>query len=674
MDESTGRELIHTAHALLRDFGKAPVATVAAVNALAFGGGCELAMACDVRIAAESAVFGQPEIKLGIIPGFGGTQRLPRLVGPSKALEMNLVGDAIPSDEALEFGLVNRVVPDHELFETALMWGRKLAAQAPVAVEQIKLVSHKGDLDEGIEAEKRGFATAFASEDAKEGIGAFLGKRTPKWSGQLALTGGARRGRGEPDVGFAAAGEDRFRSRPLEGRGAGAERPRLRAAGVDDLAAAGRRPRAHAAGCRPRLGAPPVARDEQGDDGDERRREPPDRDVSLAPVSRRSGVLARCQCPSTSGIGGTSSAGIPRPPPTFGRILGPDLWTAVRSGAGRSLGRVYGESNRGSVRSLGEVVLPGFRQAQTKKGNTRSMEWLSEGANSWQLTAATFVGLMSVPGLMVLYGGVMQKRWSVNSMMMAFVAFAIVLVLWCLFAFKMGFGSPIHIASGGFFGNLVGKPGSILSSHSLLGQAHLPELPEVKFIFPESTLAYFQIVFAAITPLLMLGSVLGRINFKAWIPFVALWTVLVYTINAFLIWGGGFFAQHGAVDFSGGYVIHLAAGVSGFVAAAVIGPRLQRDREVDAPNNLAMVAVGAGLLWLGWNGFNGGDWYGANGIASARGAQHQPLHRGRPPGLGRLGLHDRAQAEPDRQRQRDDRRPRRRSPPRPASSTAGGRS
>jgi enoyl-CoA hydratase/3-hydroxyacyl-CoA dehydrogenase len=157
---------------------------VAAVNAIAFGGGCELAMACDVRIAAEAAVFGQPEIKLGIIPGFGGTQRLPRLVGPNKALEMNLVGDAILADEALEFGLANRIVPDHELLETALMWARKLAAQAPVAREQIKLVSHKGDLDEGIDAEKGGFAAAFASEDAKEGIGAFLGKRTPKWTGR----------------------------------------------------------------------------------------------------------------------------------------------------------------------------------------------------------------------------------------------------------------------------------------------------------------------------------------------------------------------------------------------------------------------------------------------------------------------------------------------------------
>ena len=137
------------------------------------------------------------------------------------------------------------------------------------------------------------------------------------------------------------------------------------------------------------------------------------------------------------------------------------------------------------------------------------------------------------------------------------------------------------------------------------------------FRFPQATLAYFQFVFAGITPILMLGSVLGRINFKAWIPFVALWSSIVYTVDAFCIWGGGFFAQHGAVDFSGGYVIHLSAGVSGFVAAAVVGPRLQRDREIDAPNNVAMVAIGAGLLWLGWNGFNGGDPYFAGASASA---------------------------------------------------------
>jgi Amt family ammonium transporter len=246
--------------------------------------------------------------------------------------------------------------------------------------------------------------------------------------------------------------------------------------------------------------------------------------------------------------------------------------------------------------------------------------WLNPGDNAWQMTAATLVGLMSVPGLVVLYGGVMQKRWSVNSMMLAFIAFALVLVLWVLYGFNMGFGHPIHLAGGdkSFFSNFLGKPSSVLSAHELEKQAAIPNLGAAGVLdFPQSTLVYFQLVFACITPLLMLGSVLGRVNFKAWIPFVVLWSSCVYTVNAFLIWGGGWFAQHGAVDFSGGYVIHLAAGVSGFVAAWVIGPRLARDREIDAPNNLAMVAIGAGLLWLGWNGFNGGDPYNAGFDASA---------------------------------------------------------
>ena len=141
-------------------------------------------MACDVRLAAQSAMFGQPEVKLGIVPGFGGTQRLPRLVGVNKALEMNLVGDAILADEAYEFGLVNAVVPDHELFETALAWARKLAEQAPLAVAAIKEVSAKGDLAEGIEAEKRAFEGVFRSQDGREGISAFLEKRKPRFRGR----------------------------------------------------------------------------------------------------------------------------------------------------------------------------------------------------------------------------------------------------------------------------------------------------------------------------------------------------------------------------------------------------------------------------------------------------------------------------------------------------------
>jgi enoyl-CoA hydratase / 3-hydroxyacyl-CoA dehydrogenase len=184
MDASSGAELINAAHALFKELGSDGVATIAAVNGLAFGGGCELAMACDVRIAARSALFGQPEIKLGIIPGFGGTQRLPRLVGQSKALEMNLVGDPILADEAFELGLANRLVEDHELLETALMWARKLAGQAPLALAEIKRVSAAGDLDEGIEAEKRAFASVFTSEDAREGISAFLGKREASFKGR----------------------------------------------------------------------------------------------------------------------------------------------------------------------------------------------------------------------------------------------------------------------------------------------------------------------------------------------------------------------------------------------------------------------------------------------------------------------------------------------------------
>jgi enoyl-CoA hydratase/3-hydroxyacyl-CoA dehydrogenase len=184
MDAAAGAALVQGMHGLLLEMERSRVVTIAAVNALAFGGGCELAMGCDVRIAADSATFGQPEINLGIIPGFGGTQRLPRLVGESAALEMNLTGDPIDSARALELGLVTRVVPDHELLDTALLWARKLSAQAPLAIEQIKRVSAAGELERGLEAEKHAFAGLFASADAREGFSAFLQKRPPRFEGR----------------------------------------------------------------------------------------------------------------------------------------------------------------------------------------------------------------------------------------------------------------------------------------------------------------------------------------------------------------------------------------------------------------------------------------------------------------------------------------------------------
>ena len=241
--------------------------------------------------------------------------------------------------------------------------------------------------------------------------------------------------------------------------------------------------------------------------------------------------------------------------------------------------------------------------------------WLSSGDNAWQMTAATLVGLMSIPALAVLYGGIVQRKWAVNTMMMVFSAFCLTLIVWVLWAFKMGFGSPW--IGGGM--HLVGKPGAVIGTGGEQGQATIPLLNGLmpKFRFPQGSLVYFQFVFAAITPILFIGSVVGRIKFKVWLLFVPLWITFAYAVNAFLLWGGGYWAGQGALDFSGGYVIHLAAGVSGFVAAAVVGPRLQRDREKAVPNNLLFIAVGAGILWLGWNGFNGGDPYFAGADATA---------------------------------------------------------
>ena len=241
--------------------------------------------------------------------------------------------------------------------------------------------------------------------------------------------------------------------------------------------------------------------------------------------------------------------------------------------------------------------------------------WLSAGDNSWQMTAATLVGLMSIPALAVLYGGIVQRKWAVNTMMMVFSAFCLTLIVWVLWAFKMGFGTPWI---GGSL-HLLGKPQTVVGSGGEQGQASIPLLNGLmpKFRFPEGSLVYFQFVFAAITPILFIGSVIGRIKFKVWLIFVPLWITFAYAVNAFLLWGGGFWAGKGALDFSGGYVIHLAAGVSGFVAAAMVGPRLARDREKAMPNNLLFIAVGAGILWLGWNGFNGGDPYFAGADATA---------------------------------------------------------
>jgi len=247
---------------------------------------------------------------------------------------------------------------------------------------------------------------------------------------------------------------------------------------------------------------------------------------------------------------------------------------------------------------------------------TPTPQWLDTGDNAWQLAAATFVALQSVPGLTVLYGGIVKKKWAINSAFMAMYAFASVLVVWVLFDYNMAFGPAWLSVAGQSF---LGTPGLATSAAFTLGQATIPEAASgmPPLAFPMATLMYFQFVFAAITVIILGGSLLGRMNFTAWMIFCPVWMTLVYTVGAFSLWGGGWLAAMGAADFSGGYVIHLAAGTSGFVAAAVIGPRLQADRDNFPPNSLLVTLVGAGILWLGWNGFNGGDPYFANADAGA---------------------------------------------------------
>ena len=157
-----------------------PFVTIAAVNGFALGGGCELSMCCDIRIAAENAVFGQPETGLGITPGFGGTQRLARLVGKGRAKELIFTASNIKVDEAYRIGLVNKVVPKEELMEAATKMAEKIAGNAPFAISQSKAAINSGldmSISDGVKLEAQAFAACFSTADQKEGMQAFLEKR-----------------------------------------------------------------------------------------------------------------------------------------------------------------------------------------------------------------------------------------------------------------------------------------------------------------------------------------------------------------------------------------------------------------------------------------------------------------------------------------------------------------
>ncbi|TVU45019.1 hypothetical protein EJB05_04488, partial [Eragrostis curvula] len=231
-------------------------------------------------------------------------------------------------------------------------------------------------------------------------------------------------------------------------------------------------------------------------------------------------------------------------------------------------------------------------------------EWLDKGDNAWQLAASTLVGLQSVPGLVILYGSIVKKKWAVNSAFMALYAFAATFVVWCLWAFRMSFGDRLL--------PFVGRP-----DFAALGQAFLTE-QGFAGAYPAATLLFFQFVFAAITLVLVAGSLLGRVNFRAWMLFVPLWLTFSYTVGAFSVWSPTGSSSRPASWTSPADTSSTSppASPASPPLSGYVGPRTAKDREAFPPNNILLTLAGAGLLWMGWTGFNGGAPYAANIDAS----------------------------------------------------------
>lgn len=183
MDLTAGRNWGRRGSALMRRIEKLEIPTIAAVNGFALGGGCELAMACDIIVASEKAKFGQPEVGLGIIPGFGGTQRMARIIGTGPAMELIYTADTIDAQRALEIGMVNHVVPADQLMDEAMKLAQKICTNAQKAIRASKLAIRRGidcDISTAVSYEALAFATCFGTEDQKEGMQAFLEKRKEK--------------------------------------------------------------------------------------------------------------------------------------------------------------------------------------------------------------------------------------------------------------------------------------------------------------------------------------------------------------------------------------------------------------------------------------------------------------------------------------------------------------
>ena len=227
------------------------------------------------------------------------------------------------------------------------------------------------------------------------------------------------------------------------------------------------------------------------------------------------------------------------------------------------------------------------------------VDLISAGDTAWILGATILVLLMSVPGIAFFYGGLTKKKNVLNSMFLALIAFAIASVIWVVYGYSFAFGdTSLH--------GLIAAPANFL----MMGIG----IDDVTGTIPTILFAAFQLTFAGLTAALISGSIVGRMKASSWMIFIIAWITLVYIPIAHWVWGGGWLMQMGALDFAGGTVVHINSGVTALVLALVLGKR--KDTSL-LPHNLGYSILGAGFLWFGWMGFNGGSALAANGLAAS---------------------------------------------------------
>jgi ammonium transporter, Amt family len=228
-----------------------------------------------------------------------------------------------------------------------------------------------------------------------------------------------------------------------------------------------------------------------------------------------------------------------------------------------------------------------------------AQEGLDSGDTAWMLTSTALVLFMTVPGLSLFYSGMVRAKNALSVMMQCFAITCLVTVLWVLYVYSLAFGEDVN----GVVGNL--------------GKAFMSgvTVESVNGTIPETVFSMFQLTFAIITPALIIGAFAERMKFSALLWFMGLWVTLVYGPIAHWVWGGGWLGQRGVLDFAGGTVVHINAGIAGLVAAIVLGKRRGYPTSPMKPSNLLLTVVGAGMLWVGWFGFNAGSELAADGTA-----------------------------------------------------------